>query len=655
MESEEIIARIQERLEPKPLLSVSEWSNTYRFLSAESSAMPGKFDINITPFMREIVDAMGDPTVPEVRVMKSSQVAYSENLNNFIGRQIHLNPGPIMMMQPTLEATEKYSKTRISPMIRDTPVLAELIDDRSRTSGNTIREKSFPGGYLFMVGANSPSSLASQPVRDVVIDEEDRTAASAGEEGDPEKLATRRQTTYFNAKLIAGGTPVIEGKSKTARGYEKGDQRLYMVECPHCHDHISLEWEQFDHDPESETYAQHKCQLCGDYIGYQFRHTMVQDAELGGTAYWMATVPGKEVRSYYIWSAYSPFPAAKWENICKEYNEAKGDPELMQTFYNTVIGRPYKHQMHDLSPEALFKNARLDVKAQLPKRVRCITAGVDTQDDRFEVTLCAWAQGEEGFVLDHATIKGDPESRVTREKLYRYLKGTKYEREDGRSLGVSATMIDSGGHRSDSVYLFARGKQSERIFACKGISTYGSPILAGFSKLKKAGIVLARVDTNTAKELIYSKLAGTEGAMSFEFSDQFDLAYFKGLISEDREIRDNGAIRFVKSSTGVRNEPLDCLVYAYAALRSLPCAKQLRKSPSSLIKKAEKIGKEAVQAEENLEAEEESEELDVNETPDDARQDDLPNTDEPQKEKPKRKKTRLPSRGGRGRPRGRRR
>lgn len=646
MQSEDIIDRIRERLEPKQLLSVSEWANTYRFLSPESSASKGKFRIEVTPFMREIVDAMGDSTIPEVRVMKSSQVAYSENLNNFIGRQIHLNPGPIMMMQPTLESTEKYSKTRISPMIRDTPVLSDLIDDRSRTSGNTIREKAFPGGYLFMVGANSPSSLASQPVRDVVIDEEDRTASSAGDEGDPEKLAVRRQTTYHNSKLIAGGTPVVDGKSKTHRGFLKGDQRLYKVPCPFCGIHITLDWENFDKDQSSETYAQHKCDECEEYIDYNQRHKMVMDEAMGGTAYWEAQAPEKKIRSYYIWSAYSPFPAAKWENICKEYNEAKGDPELMQTFYNTVIGKPYKHQAHDLSPEALFKDARLNINDALPKRVRCLTAGVDTQDDRFEVGVIGWAQGEEPFVLERVKIMGDPESRVTREKLYRYLKETTYEREDGRKIKIMATMVDSGGHRADSVYLFARGKQSERIFACKGISTYGSPILAGFSKLKKAGIMLARVDTNTAKELIYSKLAKAEGAMPVHFSDQFDLEYFKGLISEDREIRSNGQIRFVKSGGGVRNEPLDLFVYAYAALRCLPFAKQLRKAPSSLIKKAVEVGKQAVQAEESLEEEEQ-------ETP----EEESTIQEEQEESAPRaiRKATRLPRRSGSGARRGRRR
>jgi phage terminase large subunit GpA-like protein len=446
------------------MLRVSEWAREFRKLSPESAATPGPFDPDVTPFMREIADSMGDPKVAEVRVMKSSQVAYSENLNNFIGRQVHLNAGPIMMIQPTLEMAESYSKDRISPMIRDSPALAERIDDRSRTSGNTILSKHFPGGLLQLAGSNSPASLASRPIRDVIIDEEDRRAGSAGKEGDPEKLAKRRQTTFHDAKLIAGGTPVLKGASKSDRNFHKGDQRRYQVPCPCCSEHISLEWENLQKNPEREHYAEFQCPKCEGWIEHKHKARMVRDHSMGGTAYWLPTEMRRArawnreknewtrepepiryewnaeldryeetlpvVRSYYVWAAYSPF--ITWRAICEEYNEAKSDPELLQTFYNTIVGQPYEYTQNDLDPDELHRRAEEWQDMVLPRAVRAITAGVDTQNDRFEVSIIGWGRHEEAFVIEHLSVDGDPEDQDTRARLYQVLTERRYKVEGDR-------------------------------------------------------------------------------------------------------------------------------------------------------------------------------------------------------------------------------
>ena len=94
----------------------------------------------------------------------------SECLNNVIGRFAMLDPCTIMLMQPSQELAEKYSKTRIMPMILDTKVLTPLFNPRNQT----ILEKFFVGGQLIMTGSNSPANLASQPVRIVLCDEVDR-------------------------------------------------------------------------------------------------------------------------------------------------------------------------------------------------------------------------------------------------------------------------------------------------------------------------------------------------------------------------------------------------------------------------------------------------------------------------------------------------
>ena len=629
-------------IQPPELLRVSEWADTYRYLFS-GTAKPGKFDSSVFPVMREVMDMMGHPLVSELRIIKSSQDGYSESLNNYWGRQMHQNPGSGMMMLPTLGLGERYSKKRIAPMMRETPVLAELIDDKSRNGNNTILEKIYRGGTLTIVGANAPASLSSDPVRDVVIDEEDRTTESAGVEGDPESLIKKRQKTFKNTrKLIAGGTPTIEGRSKTERNYKKGDQRLYMVECPCCKDHISLELEDLQREKDKPHYAEFQCPKCRNWIKHHHKAEMLKDFKAGGNAYWKPTALAKGknrsgvyefdlltdedreriyhwdeergqfepiermIVSYATWSAYST--AVTWQEICDDYNDCKGDPEMLQAFYNTMAGRAFKYKAHDLDSETLFKNAVFDVSEPLPRRVRCVTVGVDTQNDRFELSEYGWAQGEETFILKHSVIMGDPALVATRTKLYNYLRAISYPREDGKKLRCRCAFVDSGGARTDSIYNFARGKSQQRIFACKGLSSYGNPIFTRWSKLKDAQIRLARVGTDTAKENIYAKLARSEHAAPVHASKDLPLSFFEGLISEDRI--DTGKVIKFTHDNKVRNEPLDCAVYALAALRSLPEARALRTVSKRVEKLYKNLGEMAADNEEEQEAiEEETEEV----------------------------------------------
>ena len=145
-------------LKPLPKMTVSEWADKYRMLSSGISAEPGKWKTSRAPYQKEIMDAFTQPNVSRVVVKSASQVGKSDVMNNIIGRFAHLDPCAVMMIQPTIEMAEDYSKSRISPMIRDTKCLSSLFFDvKSRDSNNTILSKIFPGGRLIMCGANSPA------------------------------------------------------------------------------------------------------------------------------------------------------------------------------------------------------------------------------------------------------------------------------------------------------------------------------------------------------------------------------------------------------------------------------------------------------------------------------------------------------------------
>lgn len=222
-------------LKPLPKTSVSNWADNHRMLSSGISAEPGKWKTSRAPYQKDIMNAFTEPGIHRVVVKSSSQIGKSDMMNNVIGRFAHLDPCAIMMIQPTIDMAQDYSKTRIAPMIRDTKVLNNLFYDvKSRDANNTILSKVFPGGRLIMCGANSPAGLASRPIRILLADEVDRFPDSAGTEGDPVDLAAKRMTTFWNSCMGLFSTPTNEGSSRIDEEYLAGTQEEWQHKCPNC-------------------------------------------------------------------------------------------------------------------------------------------------------------------------------------------------------------------------------------------------------------------------------------------------------------------------------------------------------------------------------------------------------------------------------------
>jgi len=214
---------------PPPNLKVSDWADRYRYLSAEGSAEPGKWDTSRAPYQKDILDAIREPGIKKVVVMSSAQVGKTEILLNIIGYHIHQDPAPILLLQPTMQMAEAFSKDRLAPIIRNTPALkGKVSDPRSRDSGNTLSHKTFPGGHITLAGANSPANLASRPIRIILADEVDKYPASAGSEGDPVSLAIKRSTTFHNRKAVLVSTPTMKGASRIERAYNESDKKKSM-------------------------------------------------------------------------------------------------------------------------------------------------------------------------------------------------------------------------------------------------------------------------------------------------------------------------------------------------------------------------------------------------------------------------------------------
>tara|TARA_X000001388_G_scaffold3779_2_gene2661 strand:- start:337 stop:2184 length:1848 start_codon:yes stop_codon:yes gene_type:complete len=557
-------ATILDIIKPPPELTVSEWADAHRRLSAEASSEAGVWSTSRAEYQRGIMDAISDDGIESVVIMSCAQVGKTEMLLNLIGYVIEQNPCPVLVIQPTLDMAQTFSKDRLAPMLRDTPVLKGKVKDaRARDSGNTTLKKNFDGGHITMCGANSPSSLASRPIRLVLFDEVDRFPPSAGSEGDPIELAKARAKTFHDKKFVMVSTPTIEGSSRIASAFEETDKREYYVPCHECGEDHVMKWKNVHWEQDKPETACYTCEHCGAIWDDAARYRAIR------RGHWRATAPEVIGRAGFRLSGlYSPWTSL--ENAVRDFLEAKKLPETLRVFVNTFLGETWTDEGERVDDFDIASH-REDYGEKIPEGVVVLTAGCDVQSDRLEVEVVGFGRDEESWSVDYRTFYGDPNSAGVWAELDEYLSLT-WEREDGVSLAIKGTCVDSGGHHTQSVYRFCKPRLGKRIYAIKGIGGEGKPLISGRpSTNNNLKCKLWSIGVDTAKEIVYSRLKiKEEGAGYCHFPKHYTDEYFKQLTAEKVVKKyHKGFHRREWIKVRPRNEALDCRVYALAALSIL--------------------------------------------------------------------------------------
>ena len=572
-------------LKPLPKTSVSQWADNHRILSSGISAEPGKWKTSRAPYQKDIMNAFTEPGIHRVVVKSSSQIGKSDMMNNVIGRFAHLDPCAIMMIQPTIDMAQDYSKTRIAPMIRDTKVLNNLFYDvKSRDANNTILSKVFPGGRLIMCGANSPAGLASRPIRILLADEVDRFPDSAGTEGDPVDLAAKRMTTFWNSCMGLFSTPTNEGASRIDEEYLAGTQEEWQHKCPNCgeyhllrHIDMTVDYKEIKTPSGKKTVIVNDVKWRCPHCGFSFSEKEMKQTPQKYISR-NADALKNGIRSFFVNGFTSPWMT--WSRIMREWLEAKGDPEREKVIMNTVFGESYK-QKGAFEDEQIFLRRRESYGAELPNGVLLLTAAIDTQDNRLEYEVVGWGKEEECWGIRKGIVLGAPNQARTWKEIDNILDKT-YHFADGKGLKVVRTFIDSGGHYTSDVYNYCQKNFHKQRFAIKGRGGPGIPLIYKIAKANNAKAPLILLGVDDGKQQIMDRLSiDSPGPLYFHFpqdegikelSDRgYDDLYFKGIISEHKKVyKRNGVLREVWETTkNVRNEPLDLRNYNLACMKSL--------------------------------------------------------------------------------------
>lgn len=568
------IRAVAAMVRPPPLLTVSQWADRYRQLSPESSAEPGQWRTDRAPYAREVMDCLSPYSGYErVVMMTSAQISKTEIGLNLTGFIIDQDPGPVLVVNPTVEMSQAWSKDRLAPMLRDTPALrSKVAASKARTGENTLMQKTFRGGHITLAGANSPAGLAARPIRYLILDEVDRYPPSAGAEGDPVLLAVKRTTTFWNRKILMVSTPTIAGKSRIEAEFLLSDQRRYWVPCPECGEKQVLKWPQVRWPKDEPDKAVYVCEHCGAGIGSHRKLAMLSRGE------WRAENSDSKIAGFHINELYSPWRS--FGETARAFVEAQGKPDQLRTFVNTSLGETWQERGEAPDWQRVYERREDYIPGMVPAGGLLLTAGVDTQDDRLEVSIWAWGRNRERWLVDHRILHGIPADGASFAALDEILL-EEFEHALGGSLPIRMTAIDTAGHFTQHVYAWCRKHAHDSVVGIRGEPTQGAA-LVGRPKgqdiklggtVIKGGLRVYPVYGSVAKSELYADLKkpapmdGEDYPEGYVHLPRMDAEYCQQLCAEQlvtrRDRRGYSTTEWQKLRD--RNEALDCAVYARAA------------------------------------------------------------------------------------------
>jgi len=571
-------------MRPDPYILMSDWAERNFILPRESSKEHGRYRIERTPFVKEILDELS-PQSPtqEVVLVKPTQLAGTTIGIIFLMCIADLYPGPTLFITVTESLAKRFSKKRITPSVRLMSNLrGKIKEHKTRDSGNTILVKEFPGGSWVLAGSNSAASYRSEPAKYIILDDFDGFERDIEGEGDPGELADRRAGSFSDAKIYKNSTPTEKGNSLIEASYEETSQGEFHVPCPHCGYFQYLVFGSRDtkhgvkftrHENGDIKDVWYSCEKCHKKIGEYQKQSMLPNGK------YVHRYPDRLKKGFRYNALYSPIGWRNtWRKIAQDFLKAAGEiklgnPQRMKTWTNTMMAEAWEEEGTQPQWENLATRVENYQEKWVPMRGLLLTAGVDVQDNRLIVGVFAWGRGEENWKIFYTELYGDPETDDVWENLDIILNAD-YEHESHNRLKILSVCVDTGGHRTQRVYNYCRTR-FPLVTAIKGVPGAGKPVISatptlvdvsfGGQKIKE-GCQLWSVGDDTTKSTIYSRMNIVQsGPGCFHWNNGTPDEYFKQLTAEKivtRQIKGFPVSEWVKTRS---NDALDVNKYAYAA------------------------------------------------------------------------------------------
>jgi len=547
-------------LKPPEDLLVSEWAEKYRVLDSKSAAIPGKWNNEVTPYLVDIMNEFNNVETEEIIFVKPTQVGGTEALQNMVGYVVMQDPSPCMIVYPTDTLAESVSENRLQPMFKNSPELKK----RFKENESSKLELQFEGMYITLSGANSPSSLASKPIRFLFLDEVDKYPGASKKEADPIKLARERTKTFPNRKIFMTSTPTLK-TGQIWKAKESADVvKHYKVPCPHCGEYIELQFKQLKWpNDEGMSYADraefayYVCQECGGIITDQHKPQILR---YGRWEIVKQRTQFPRKVCYWINTLYSPF--VRFSEIAKEFLSTKDDPEDFQNFVNSWLAEPWEDTKLKTNADLVLERQTDYEEFEVPDWAILLTGGVDVQETSLYWTIRAWGP--------YLTSQNIAHGQALSFREIEEIMNAEYKKANGEVHLVNLCAIDSGD-QTDEVYDFC-ADNSEWAIPVKGVSnTYFHFKISTINKVtsKAHGTRLLLVDGGKYKDMIASRMARPNGRGSWMVFKGCDREYAEQVTAEHKvKVKTRGGREvetWAPKTTHADNHYLDAEVYCMAA------------------------------------------------------------------------------------------
>lgn len=553
----EFLTHALKALKPPEKMLMSDWAEKYRVLDSKSSAIPGPWRNNVTPYLIGIMNEFNNVDTEEIVFVKPTQVGGTEVLQNALGYFVMQDPAPCMVVYPSQELAGHVSKNRLRPMFRVSTALAErFYDDKSEEL-----ELQYDGMFISLEGANSPGNLSSKPIKYLLLDEVDKYPGASKKEADPIRLSRERTKTFPNRKIFVASTPTLR-TGHIWKMKESADViKHYKVPCPHCQEYIELKfknirWASKDEVPSiadrAET-ARYVCQECGCIITDKDKAQMLRDGR------WEIVEQRTQFpRKVCFWlnTLYSPF--VRFTEIAKEYLSTKDDPDAFQNFVNSWLAEPWEDTKLKTNAEMVLERQAETKEFVVPDWAVLLTAGVDVQETSLYWTVRAWGP--------YMTSQNIAHGQALNFKEVERVMNLEFKKENGEVMLIQLAGVDSGD-QTDDVYEFC-ARNAEWAIPIKGVA--GGHSHFRLSKVNKThssayGMQLLLVDGGKYKDMIASRLMKSNGEGSFMVYQGCDMEYAEQVTAEHKiKVKGSNNLIWVPKTSHADNHYLDCEVYAMA-------------------------------------------------------------------------------------------
>ena len=499
------------------------------------------------------MDSFNEPEIEHIILVFGSQASKTEILINMTGYAIDQDPGPTLIVYPEDGTAEFASEFRIEPMVLSVPALKNKFDQR----GSEKLELKFDDVFIALNGANSPSKLASKPIRYLIRDEIDKYKKWTGDEASPLDLTEERTKTFpHNRKIVDASTPTLKsGNIWTA--YQNADKKMkYHVPCPHCGTMQELIFKQIKWPQDMDDMkmvrdlAWYECGHCHGVI--EDRHKTLMLAQ--GRWVLENNPPGR-VRSiaYHVSSIYSPF--VTFGEMAYKFLKSKDYPEKLMNFINSWLAEPWEDKATKMRSDVVLEKALDYERGRVHENAQLITCGVDVQLNHFWFTVRAWGPDLTSWLVDYGRVEtwAAVEDVINRN----------YITTQGEIKQINLACLDSG-YNTDEVYQFCARNPGVCI-PTKGSS---NPMRSRYSvtvieRGAGAGLRLYVFDTAQFKDFIAGRLSiepGIPGA--WHVYRDCDRQYADQVCSEQKvetkDKRGRVSVEWQKIGSHVANHMLDC-------------------------------------------------------------------------------------------------